>query len=149
MKKLNLVFVLFFLLSCGNVYKEHQKIDEMKWFRTDVKSFDVEIPDDGEYDLYFTMRHSTGYPFRNIGVNIVQITPDGKELSKEANFLIVDENDEYKGDVIGQLWDIQELFSEKTELKAGNYTFKIGHIMNSDPVILIIDVGLTIKKSGL
>jgi gliding motility-associated lipoprotein GldH len=151
MKTINILplLFLFFITSCTNAYKDHQKVEDMKWFRSDVKTFDVDIPNDGNYDIFFTMRHSTGYPFRNIGVRIEQITPEGIELSKETNFLVVDENDEYKGDVIGQLWDIEELFSENTPLQKGKYTFKISHIMNSDPVILVMDIGLTIKKSGM
>lgn len=143
------LFFLLFCVSCSNVFSDHQKIDDMQWHRSDVKTFEVDISENGEYDIYFTMRHSTGYPFRNIGIKIEQITPDGTKLSKDADFSVVDENDQYTGDVIGQLWDIEELFSKKTPLIKGKYIFKISHIMNSDPVILVMDVGLLIKKSRL
>ena len=146
-KGLTVILFIIFFSSCSNTYSDFQKVEDLKWFRTDIKTFEVDIPEDGNYDLFFALRHSSGYPFRNIGVKFVQITPDGKELSKEIDFLVVNENDEYKGEVIGQLWDIEELFSEKTPLKKGKYTFKISHIMNSDPVILVIDIGMVIRKS--
>jgi len=147
-KYIAFLFILFAISSCSDTFRDTQKIADMKWNRTDIKSFEVDISEKGNYDLHFTMRHSTGYPFRNIGVKIEQITPAGKELSKEVDFLVVNENNEYKGDVIGQLWDIEELFSENTPLEKGKYTFKISHIMNTDTVILVINVGLKIRKSG-
>ena len=140
--------VLITISSCSDTYRDYQKVNDMQWYRTDVKTFELDIPKDGNYDLYFAMRHSSGYPFRNIGVKIEQITPEGNELSQEVDLSVVNEKDEYKGEVIGMLWDIEDVFSENTPLKKGKYTFKISHIMNSDPVILVIDIGLKIRKAG-
>jgi len=120
----------------------------MKWERADVKTFEVNISEDGEYDLFFAMRHSYGYPFTSIKINILQITPEGKEFTKEAEFPISDKKGNYLGEVTGQLWDIESSFAEKMFLKKGKYTFKVSHAMNSNPVILVIDVGLIIRKSS-
>lgn len=144
-----LTVILFFILfpSCSDTYRDFQKVKDMKWERTDTKIFEVDIPEDGNYDLYFAMRHSTGYPFTSIKILVLQINPEGEEFTKDSEFSVADETGQYTGEVTGQLWDIEELFSENTPLKKGKYTFKINHNMNSDPVILVIDVGLLIKKS--
>jgi len=148
MKKLSLlVFGIMLLFSCNETYRDFQDVKDMKWYRSDVKTFHVNIPEDGFYDLYFAFRHSTGYPFTSIKVSVEQTTPDGNVLTKDAEFLTADENGNYIGEVTGQLWDLQELFSANTELKKGEYTFKISHNMNNDPVILVIDVGLIVKES--
>jgi gliding motility-associated lipoprotein GldH len=148
MKRFTLIISsLLILSSCNETYRDIQKIDDLKWFREDTKIFEVTIPDDGLYDLYFVFRHSSGYPFTSIKIKLDQTGPEGNQISQDAEFQVADENGEYIGEVAGQLWDIKELFSEKKELKKGKYTFKISHAMNSDPVILVIDIGLIIKES--
>ena len=137
---------MLFFSSCSDTYREFQSIRDMKWEKKDVKKFEVNITEEGEYDLFFAMRHSAGYPFTSIKVNILQNTPDGKNFSKQAEFPVADENGKYLGDVTGQLWDIESTFAEKMFMKRGKYTFKISHSMNSNPVILVVDVGLIIRK---
>jgi len=79
LKGLTLILFIIFFSSCSNTYRNFQKIKDMKWYRTDVKTFEVDIPEDGNYDLYFAMRHSTGYPFTSIKISVEQITPGSKE----------------------------------------------------------------------
>ena len=146
-KGLTVILFVVFFSSCSNTYRDFQKVKDMKWHKTDVKIYEVDIPEDGNYDLIFAMRHSTGYPFTSIKISVTQITPEGEEFNKDAEFSVADENGQYIGKVTGQLWDIEEIFSEKTSLKKGKYTFKISHNMNSDPVILVIDIGLLVRKS--
>jgi len=146
-KYLLFIPVFLFLFSCNETFRDFQKVEDMKWHRNDVKKFKVNIPEDGSYDLFFAMRHSTGYPFTSIKILINQLTPDGNELTKEAEFQVANDAGEYIGEVTGQLWDIKALFSENTTLKKGEYVFEIMHNMNTDPVILVIDIGLIIKKS--
>ena len=141
-----LILAFALLSSCSNTYKEHQKIKDLKWQKTDIKTFEVNIKEDGVYNLFFTMRHSVGYPFTSIKIKIEQITPNEEIFEKNAEFAISDENGKYTGEVVGDLWDTENLFSENTSLKKGKYVFKISHAMNHDPVILVIDVGLVVKK---
>ncbi len=139
--------VLLLIASCSDTYSDFQAVEDLKWEKSDVKTFEVDITENGNYDLFFAMRHLTGYPFTTIKVLISQITPDGNEFTKEAEFLVANEKGKYKGDVTGQFWDIEDVFSENTPLKKGKYTFKISHTMNNNPVILVIDIGLIIRKS--
>jgi len=140
------IFVSSFFTACNDIYRDFQSVKDMKWYDTDVKTFDVTIPEDGNYDLIFAMRHSTGYPFTTIKINIEQITPEGKISEKNAEFSIADEQGHYLGEVTGQLWDIENVFSGNAFLMKGKYIFKISHKMNNNPVILVIDVGLIVRK---
>ncbi len=132
--------------ACNDIYRDFQSVKDMKWYKKDVKTFEVTVPEDGNYDLIFAMRHSTGYPFTSIKINIEQKTPDGKIFEKDAEFPVADENGNYIGEVTGQLWDIENVFSGNTFLKKGKYIFKIRHNMNNNPVILVIDIGLIVRK---
>ncbi len=140
------IFAISFLNACNDIYRDFQSVKDMKWYDTDVKTFNVTIPEDGNYDLIFALRHSTGYPFTSIKVHFEETTPDEKVYEKDAEFPVADENGKYIGDVTGQLWDIESSFDENVFLKKGKYTFKIKHNMNHNPVILVIDVGLIVKK---
>jgi len=149
MKKAIFIFFIFgtvFFTACNDVYRDFQSVKDMKWYKNDIKNFQVNIPEDGNYDLIFAMRHSTGYPFTTIKIHVEQSTPKGKILEKDAEFPVADENGNYIGDVTGQLWDIEDVFSENTFLEKGDYTFKISHGMNNNPVILVIDVGLVVRQ---
>lgn len=146
--KIYTIFLLSILFaSCSDTYNNFQSVKDLKWEKSDTKTFEVNITEDGNYDLFFAMRHSTGYPFTSIKVLITQKTPQGKESTKKAEFPVVNEKGKYLGEVTGQLWDIEEVFSENTPLKKGKYIFKISHAMNSNPVILVIDIGLIVRKS--
>lgn len=138
----------FFLVSCSDTYNNYKNIEGLKWYKKDVKTFEVNIPEDGSYDLFFAMRHLIGYPFTSIKIKIEQITPDKNKFIKEAEFAVADVKGRYIGDVTGQLWDIENLFSENTHLKKGKYIFKISHTMNSNPVILLVDIGLIVRKTS-
>lgn len=143
------IVLILILHSCSNIYNEHQKIKDLKWNRNDIKTFEVDIENDGEYDLFFAMRHTIGYPFTTIKINIEYINPKTyKSFIKTAEFPVTDENGKYIGDVSGQLWDIESSFAEKMFLKKGKHIFKVSHAMNYNPVILLVDIGLVVKKSS-
>ncbi len=144
--KFSFLGLFLFFASCDNIYRDFQTVEDMKWFRKDVKTFKFDIAEDAHYDLLFAFRHATGYPFTSIKIHIEQISPDKKVYEKDAEFPVADKNGAYIGEVTGQLWDIERVFSEKTFLKKGTYTLKISHAMNSNPVILVIDIGLIVKK---
>jgi len=149
MKYILVIFVIFsvsFFTACNDIYRDFQSVKDMKWYDTDVKTFDVTIPEDGNYDLIFAMRHSTGYPFTTIKINIEETMPGGKIYEKDAEFPVTDENGNYIGEVTGQLWDIEAAFDENVFLKKGKYKFRIRHNMNHNPVILVIDIGLIVRK---
>ncbi|NPA45395.1 MAG: gliding motility lipoprotein GldH [Chlorobi bacterium] len=147
----NLLFILTFLVllsSCSDVYREFKKFDDLKWDKNDVKTFEVNINKDGEYDLFFALRHYTGYPFTTLKIEVTQIAPNGRASSKKIEIPVADENGKYIGDVSGELWDVENKIAEKVFLEKGKYTFKIAHYMNSNPVILVVDIGLIIRISN-
>ena len=147
MKYLLIPVLILSLFSCSDTYRDFQSVKDMEWYKSDSKIFEVDIKENGYYDLFFAMRYSAGYPFKQIKIIVAQKQPNGTELFKNAEIQIVNEKNEYLGEVTGQLWDVEELISEKTLLNEGIYIFKINHIMNNDPVVLVIDVGFVIKQS--
>ncbi|MCF6366567.1 MAG: gliding motility lipoprotein GldH [Bacteroidales bacterium] len=147
MKNVFFLAVVLCLFSCSDTYRDFQSIKDMKWYRADKKTFEVDIKETGNYDLFFAMRYSTGYPFKQIKIKVTQKSPNGEEFYKNAEIAVANDKDEYIGDITGQLWDIEKLISKKTLLEKGKYVFEISHTMNSNPVVLVIDIGLIVRQT--
>jgi len=145
-KNIVILLTLILLSSCSDVFREFQSVTDMKWYKKDAKIFRVNISKEAKYDFIFAMRYPTGFPYNRIKVKITRVSENTEAVSKHAEFTVIDENNQYKGEVSGELWDLEEIFSENELLKPGKYTFKIEHDMNSDPVIAIIDIGLIVRK---
>ena len=142
-----LIIIFLFALGCNNVYRDFEEIENLKWEKSDIKKFEVNIPSDGNYDLYFALRYITGYPYTNIKVNISETAADKTQMQKDCKYMLVNENREYLGDVAGDFWDFESLFSENQEMKKGEYIYEIKHAMVDNPLIMISDVGIIIRKS--
>ena len=138
--------ITILIQSCNNYYSDYSSIKDMKWFKEDIKTFKVNIKEAGNYNLYFTMRFPTGYPYINIKANISMIKPNNEELTKNISFLVRDSTNNYLGAVAGEIWDFEDVFSKNTFLKKGEYKFAVKNNMNSNPVLAVISIGLKIKQ---
>lgn len=150
MKK-NLLIILisiFFLSSCSEVFRDFKPVKDMKWFRKDAKIFKVNIPEKARYNFIFAMRFPTGFPYKNIKIKITRVSKNTEAVSKNAEFAVINEKNQYQGEVSGELWDLEEVFSENEEMQPGEYVFKIEHAMVSNPVLTVIDIGLIVSKSS-
>jgi len=145
-KNIFIILIIVSFSACTETYRSFQKIEDMKWHKSDVKIFKVEIEESGNYDLTFAFRYATLYPFKNIKVTIAKKTPKGEILTKDAEFMVVDENNKYIGDVGGDIWDLENYFAQNEFLEKGEYEFYIQHNMQNDPVIVVMEVGLIIEK---
>ncbi len=147
LQSISIIILSSLITSCNYVYRDFQEVKNLKWYKNDVKTFNINIKEDGNYDLFFAMRHATGYPFTSIKTKILMQTPDNKTFEKEAEFIAANEKGAYIGEVTGQLWDIEEIFSQNYFMKKGNYKISITQAMNEDPVILVVDIGLIVRLS--
>jgi len=148
MKQILIFFLaIISLTSCNNVYRKFEKVDEMKWYKNDKKKFAVDIEESGNYDMLFGFRYATLYPYRNIKVLITKTLPNGDSYTKDAEFRVVDENNNYIGSAGGDIWDLENIFAENEYLEKGKYQFIIEQDMGTDPVIVVMEIGLIVKKS--
>ncbi len=151
MQKKHLLFViitaLFTVSSCSDVYNDYQSVSDLQWKKSDVKSFEFTIDEDANYDMFFALRYASGFPHPILNVHFEIILPDGTEREKDMNFRIVDKDGKYIGDVAGNMWDAEFLFSENEKMNAGKYIVTYTHNMEKDPVIAVIDLGLIVRKT--
>lgn len=152
MRHLFLFISVFFLFSCqpeGRVYIEHQELSpQFEWLKKDIKEFKVPVEDASiTYNLSLSFRFSTGYQFEVANVLITEISPSGKESSTKQSLKVRNEKGEYLGEPGFDIWDSEHLIEVgKTFSEQGIYTFRLEHIMPTDPLNYALEIGVILDK---
>jgi len=152
-KLLAIILIVLTLVSCdpeGRIFSENKELSAgLQWEKKDVIEFSVPVEDIGStYDLSLAFRYAEGYQFDVAKVKVTQIDPSGNELVEEYDLKIRDKNGDYIGDPALDIWDSEHLVEEDVTFnKSGTYTYKIEHIMPSDPLHFAMELGLILDKS--
>ncbi len=151
MKRIFLSAILLTLaFSCqkGIIYKEYHKFDNYTWKRFDKVSFSIAVEHPGTTaDIVLTIRHITQYPYDNLPVNIILTTPSGEERIIEKDIRLKDENGEFKGDVAGDLWDVEEiLWKDFYFTEVGTYKMELENLVPKMGIPGLADIGVYLKK---
>ena len=149
-KYIVLVISTIILIGCNSnvVFKEYKAFENVSWNRHDVLNFDFQVQKSESLDFYLALRHHTNFPFSFIKVNVTFFTPDGEMRSRDYHFRLKNRESEWKGDGMGELWDI-ELPIRKDMIfnKTGICKVSIENKMSKAETPGIIEVGLIVKKS--
>jgi gliding motility-associated lipoprotein GldH len=151
-KTIFLLAMLSTLLSAcskNKVYEKYIKIDNYKWKRDKLITFDVDIKNtNSNYDVILALRHTTYYAFANIKVNVTITFPSGEMRTRDYNIFLRDADGSFKGDGAGDLWDITyPVFDDITFPDVGNYKFEVQNVMPIVELPDIMDVGLIVRKA--
>lgn len=153
MKKIIVTLVLgLCFISCDSnnrIYSEHKELSpQMEWKKEDARTFDLSIENtENVYDLSLSFRYMEGFPFKSMKVKVTEISPSGKEHSKEYNLKIRDENGEYIGEPALDIWDSEHLIeSDKKYIEKGKYSYIVEPSMPSDPVQMVMEIGVILDK---
>jgi gliding motility-associated lipoprotein GldH len=140
-----------FLFSCdsNSVFKDHEDIDDGKWYLKNEPSFTFEITDTTQaYNIYYLVRNSIAYPYYNLYVKRFLLNDKKKVINEALNELILMDERTGKplGDGLGDLFDhkIMALKSYRFPRK-GKYTFKIRQYMRQDPLPEILSMGVSVE----
>lgn len=138
------------LISCNRntLYNDIVKMNGQKWSMYDAGNFACQIDDTtGSYNVSFSIRTSTDYPYRNLFLFVVTTLPSGTSLTDTIQGMITNE----KGDWLGRgAGDIREVaipyksnifFPEK-----GEYHFRVIHGMRDTVLNGVYDLGIKISK---
>ncbi len=138
------------LLSCerGVLYSDVVKMEEEQWSMYVPAKFACAINDTiGSYNLSFTVRTSSDYPYRNLYMFVITTFPSGLSIADTLQGVLSNEKGEWLGKGTG---DIRELtipyksnvfFPEK-----GEYHFRVIHGMRDTVLPGVYDFGITIAK---
>jgi len=131
--------------SCQNTHSDQETVENYRWWRTNIKTFEFEISEEATYDILFFMRYITAFPHPIVKVHAEMTKPDGSVAEKDIFIKCIDEKGKYIGDVAGDMWDIESPVSEKEVLPAGKYTLTFTHAMPDDPVVALMNVGYRVR----
>ncbi len=152
MQKIILLFIIISLLTaCTNntAFKEYKKFDDISWNRFDILEFEFPVEKKEPVDFYLALRHHTNFPYSFVDVNITIFTPDGEIRSREYRFRLKNTDLKWKGDGMGELWDIE--FPIRKEMlfnKNGICKVEIENKMHKVETPGIIEVGLIVRKAS-
>jgi gliding motility-associated lipoprotein GldH len=142
---------ILLLASCNpnKVFERYENIDNNKWAKDKIVTFEVEINDISvPYDVELALRHSSYYVWADILVNLTTVYPDGEERMKDYDLFLRNKDGSFKAEGAGDLWDITFPLMEKASFNVkGKYIFKIQNIMPRLETDDIMQVGLIVKKS--
>ncbi len=146
------VWPLLFLLSActpGNTYHKMADIPNFSWQRSDTLDFEVKIADTlSDYDLFLIIRHNNDYPFTNLWIDFYTIFPDGDTLKVRKQLHLADNDEQrWKGECMGDICVAKvPLITDARFPQRGIYVFRIHHVMRSNPLPGVMNVGLEMRK---
>jgi gliding motility-associated lipoprotein GldH len=146
-----LIFSLLLMNSCrqGIVYTESVSIPEKHWLLDFNPNFSAEINDTlSNYNILFTIRNSSSYPFRNIFLFVTATSPKGASITDTLEYLLADEKGNWFGKGIGDVHELTVRYKSNIYFPAkGTYSFKVQHGMRSEDLNGIYDFGMRIVKT--
>lgn len=147
--KILFAFALLLFASCSNdtLYDRSFAFDNHEWSQGYFPKFSVNIQDtSATYDVDFTLRTTTDYPFSNIWMNVSMIFPDGTKLRRPYELKITDQKG-WLGEKSGTLVSNTLSFSNTKLPLKGAYTFVLEQATPETSVTEILDIGLRVAKS--
>ena len=141
------ILSLFLLASCvKTVFEHYSEIPNNTWNYKDAKQFEVNIKDEGLYDISILIRNTDEYIWNNLWVNLETKNADGKTETERYNFKLADFAGRWLGKGPGKLHDQRFLVKRNIQLKPGSYTFILQHNMREENVTGIAEAGMQLIR---
>ncbi len=149
MKKIVLLLMIgltFTACEMGASYSEHKEFSDILWHKIDQPRFEFEITKEANYSIALDLRLVYGYTYRNIKLDVAMANEDTK-TSFPLNFEVRNEDDSYKGDVMGDIIDIQHVIIIDTLLPKGKYSFVLDEQMDKKTLPFVMEVGIVLNEN--
>lgn len=141
---------IFIIAACskGKIFEQRQEFPNYTWNRLKPLIFEIPINDiKSEYNVHFTCRHITQYPYDDLKTNLTIYSPEGEERTTVHTFKVKDAEGKFLGEGAGDLWDLKLLVKENMSFnKAGTYKFQIDNLMDYYDVVGLMDFGVIVEK---
>jgi gliding motility-associated lipoprotein GldH len=151
--KICLLFILLIsTLSCnrGRIYNDKYTFDDFSWSKDEKLKFDPEITAQNagkQYQAVIYVRYITGFPYKFFNLGLLLTRPDGSQSSKVISIQMVTEDKKYRGDGMGDIWDLDYELTEPFRFaEPGKYEIEIISLMENQPVNFINEIGISISK---
>ena len=146
-----LILTSFLLLpSCTSdvIFTDSLVMPQKKWGLFDSSVFKIPVTDTiNSYNIFFTIRTGTSYPFRNIYLFVTTTSPNGKTITDTLEYYLADEKGKWYGKGFGDIHELNLPYRSNVFFPVkGTYQFKIQHGMRVEDLKGVYDFGLRIEK---
>ncbi|HRI29253.1 MAG TPA: hypothetical protein PK239_18115 [Chitinophagales bacterium] len=152
------LLVLFLFMGCSGsyIYKRYITLPDGGVWNTGerirfVAAVTPKQVGNAEVNVTLLIRHATAYEYPNLLLKLRIKEPEQTLFTEyEYDLPIKKPNGTNAGSGMGNTWDIKfPLLQNKPLLtKPGNYTFELEHLMPTEQLFLIKEVGLLIERGG-
>ncbi len=153
MKKSNLTiaFLILCLLSgCGRntLFSDTKAMPDEKWNMYSPASFNCNVTDTlGSYDVSFSIRTTTDYPYRNLFLFVLTSFPSGTSVTDTIQYALADEKGKWYGKGVGDIREMTMHFKTNVFFpEKGEYHFRVIQGMRDTSLNGVYDFGMKIKK---
>jgi gliding motility-associated lipoprotein GldH len=148
---LSLIIISFILLTACNgrtIYSESFAMNDNVWKLPDTPLFEIPVTDTlNSSNIFFIVRTSSSYPYRNIYLFVTATSPDGRTLTDTLQYNLADEKGKRYGKGFGDVRELNLPFKSNVYFPAkGIYTFHVQHGMRIENLPGVYDFGLRIEK---
>ena len=140
------------LIACqpeGRIYVEHIDLSpNVEWLKKDALEFKVPITDNSiAFSMSLSFRYANGYQYQVAKVKVTETSPSGKEMVKEYELKIRDDNGDYLGEAGYDIWDSEHIVeANKKYEETGTYIYVLEHNMPKDPLHFAMEIGLILDQ---
>ena len=144
----SLLVTILVITSCSlfYLYREIHELPGMQWPKASSQTFEFELQTEEKIGATVLFRHVEGYRFDNVEMRIVAQHEEITWLDTLILIPIKNETGDYLGEGAVDIWDVEFQFLENKPLGAGAHQFDISHNMKIDPLPLVMEIGLALKK---
>lgn len=150
LKSLILLFIASFYTACDEqtVYHSFQSLPTEGWQRNDTLFFNVSVADSATlYNVSVEVRNRNNYPYQNLPLLIYYDSPEIPNIKRDTLELrLADNAGIWLGDGWGGLYQSTLPAGFIRIGKAGEYRFKIIHLLPDEVLPGINDVGIKLKR---
>ncbi len=130
-----------------DLYEKNVAIPKHKWNNSYKPVFTFAIKDTNTaYQLFLILRHNEKYNYNNLWINLYSQPPG--DTAHKTNFELPLATNEkgWLGSSMDDIYEHRIKLTDPIRMKAGEYSFKIEHIMREDPLLNVLNIGLRVEK---
>ncbi len=141
--------LLCLIVSCTTIdlYEKTVDIPRHEWSSSYQPAFSFTVKDTTAlYKVYFIIRHTDQYNFKNIYINLRVKGPGQDSAIVLRRDLLLASNEGWLGEGMDDIYDHRVLIGDPIPLVAGKYDFTVQQIMRQDPLEHVMNAGIRIEK---
>ncbi len=153
LKKYLPLIALLLLLGCANIdlYEKTATIPQQKWEYSFHPSFSFNIQDTNSlYKLYIVIRHTEAYAYNNIWVDIGTKYNKDSSNHQQVNLILANNVTGWLGTGMDDVFEQRICITQApTKLRRGLYTFTLTHVMRTNPLPHVLNIGIHVEKINM